>query len=98
MADNCIFLQSTHSTARFCTEEIIVWPQLVFALVMLVVSYALRPKPQSPSPATTDQADIPTAEEGKPIPIIFGRVLVSGPNVTWFGALQSVEIKGGGKK
>lgn len=74
------------------------WPQLIYGLIMLAVSYALRPKVPAPTPATTDQADVPTAEEGTPIPVIFGRAYITGPNVTWHGALQSEEIRSGGKK
>lgn len=75
------------------------WVNLIIAVVMLVVSYAIRPKTPSPTPAGIDSADIPTAEEGTPIPVVFGRVLVTGPNVTWYGALEAEPIYGsGGKK
>jgi len=30
--------------------------------------------------------------------VIFGKVRVTGPNVVWYGDLNTIAIKGGGKK
>lgn len=69
--------------------------------IYLVVSYlltvALQPKPQTPKPASISDFDFPTAEEGRPVPVVFGTVLVTGPNVIWYGDLRTKAIKGGGK-
>ena len=35
----------------------------------------------------------PTAEEGRAISVIFGTVLLTGPNVTWYGDLHASPIK-----
>lgn len=73
-------------------------------LVLLVASYflysALAPKPPSPKPAELTDFDAPTADEGRPIPVVFGAVLLTGPNVVWYGDLGTEPIKsgGGGKK
>lgn len=56
--------------------------QLVIALVMTAISYALSPrppKPDAPRAAGLDDVDAPTAEEGREIPVVFGTVLLRGP-------------------
>ena len=46
-----------------------------------------------------DDFDLPTAEEGRPIPVVFGTMLLRGPNVVWAGDLKVDPIrKKGGKK
>ena len=68
-------------------------------LISAVVAYALAPKPPKPKPASLADFDIPTAEQGRPIPVIFGTVLVTGPNVIWYGDLGTEPIKAkSGKK
>lgn len=74
-----------------------------YALASLVVSYvlvgALMPKPERPKPAELTDFSAPTAEEGRPIPVVFGTVRITGPNVLWYGNLQIQPItKKGGKK
>ena len=75
------------------------WTYLVIAVVFAVISFALRPRtPETPPPSTEDLS-VPTAEEGNPIPVVFGRVLVTGPNVVWYGDLgyEEVRSESGGK-
>lgn len=69
-------------------------------IVSAAISWALAPKPPPGTPpATLDQFDAPTAAEGKPIPVVFGTVLIKAPNVVWYGDLRTVPIKSkGGKK
>lgn len=72
-------------------------------LILLVASYflyaALTPKPPAPRPAELTDFDAPTADEGRPIPVVFGAVLLTGPNVVWYGDLGTEPIKSsGGKK
>lgn len=80
-----------------------VWPviviQIIVAIVAAVVTAALAPKPEPPKPSTLDDFDVPTADDGRPIPWVFGTVWIKGPNVLWFGDLRSTAIKSsGGKK
>lgn len=77
--------------------------QFIYYLVVLVVSSlisaALAPKPPAPKPASLSDVDVPTAEEGRPIPVVFGAVLLRGANVVWYGDLEAEPIKKkGGKK
>lgn len=73
--------------------------QIAIMIVSAVITAALAPKPKPPKPASLGDFDAPTAEEGRPIPVIFGTVWCKGPNVLWYGDLNSVAIKSkGGKK
>lgn len=60
----------------------------------------MAPKPSQPKPATLEDFDTPTAEEGRPLPVVFGTCWCRGPNVLWYGALSSEPIrsKSGGNK
>lgn len=70
--------------------------QLLFSIA---ISYLLRPKPQVTPPATLDEFEVPVAQEGKPIAVVFGRRRVADPNVVWYGDLKTVAISSsGGKK
>lgn len=68
-------------------------------VLSVLVSMALAPKPPRPKPAELSDLDAPTAEEGRPIPVVFGAVLLRGANVVWYGDLSAEPIKNkGGKK
>jgi hypothetical protein len=70
------------------------WVAMVIVLIAsTVISYALQPKPPNARPAALADFDVPTAEEGRPIPVIFGTVWVKGPNVLWYGDLNTIPIK-----
>lgn len=69
--------------------------QLVVAIVLAVISYALAPKPPAPKPAALEDFDVPTAEEGRAIPVLFGEVEIKGANVMWYGDLDRRAIKKG---
>jgi hypothetical protein len=75
------------------------WPYLIVLIIATVVARALTPKPEPPKPASLEDFQAPTAEEGRAIPVIFGTVWLNAPNVTWYGDLRSTPIrKSGGKK
>ena len=72
---------------------------LVVIVVAARVSVALAPKPPAPTPACLPAGEAPTPEEGRPIPVVFGTVLLRGANVVWYGDLEAEPIrKKGGKK
>lgn len=74
---------------------------LAISAVVTTASYFLRPSAKQPgvSPATLDEIDFPTAEEGRPLPVLFGRRWVGSGCCVWYGDLGTEEIKtsGGGK-
>lgn len=76
-----------------------VWWYIVVFIVALAVGLAMQPKPQSQPPAGLGEFQVPTAEEGREIPVLFGTRELEGPNVVWYGHLNTVAVKKkGGKK
>ncbi|QBQ71189.1 tail assembly structural protein [Shewanella phage S0112] len=73
-------------------------PYIIYAIVVIVLAFALRPKPPSPTPPSLNDLDVPTAEQGKPIPVVFGTYVVQSPNIVWYGDLGYNAIKSGGGK
>lgn len=73
------------------------WVYAAIIIVSVLISVALAPKPETPEAATLDDVDAPTAEDGKPIGVVFGDAWVTGPNVIWYGDLKASPIyaKGG---
>lgn len=64
------------------------------ALAFAVVGELLRPKqkPNNAKPSSLDDFSIPTAEEGRIIPVICGKVKIDGSNVVWYGDLEVIPI------
>ena len=76
-----------------------VWWYIAVFVVALVVGFALQPKPQNAPPAGLGDFQVPTAEEGREIPVLFGTRDIDGPNVVWYGDLRYDPVKKkGGKK
>lgn len=72
---------------------------LVVLVVSALVSAALAPKPPKPKPAALEDFDIPVVEQGRAVPVVFGTILLTGPNVLWYGDLRNNAItEKGGKK
>jgi len=67
-----------------------IW-QVVIWIATTLISYALRPKPPGAQPAGLEDFTVPTADEGRPIPVVFGDVLVKSPNCVWYGDLYTTE-------
>ena len=73
--------------------------QLALLVVSYFVSAALAPKPPVPKPAAIEDFDVPVAEQGRPVPVVFGTVTLTGANVLWYGDLRTTAIQEkGGKK
>lgn len=73
-------------------------PFIIFLLIVIIVAVALQPKPPGVKPATLSEVDAPTAEQGKPVPKVFGTVVIQSPNIVWYGDLSYTEIKSKGGK
>lgn len=71
---------------------------LVVALIVVVLAVALQPKPPGQKPPSLSEIDVPTAEQGKAIPKVFGRRIVQSPNIVWYGDLGYNKIKSSGSK
>lgn len=70
-------------------------------LISIAVSSAamvLNPPPKPPD-ATAGQLDIPTADEGRAIPVVYGTITIKSCNIIdWFGASTTPIRTEGGKK
>jgi len=76
-----------------------IWVALAVMVVSAILSYALAPKAPQPPKPTLEDFDFPTAEENRPVPVVFGEVWITGPNMLWYGDLDTTPIKvKGGKK
>lgn len=62
---------------------------------MMVISYALAPKPKQPKPEAAKQMDDPVAEAGIERPVLFGTMIMKQLNVLWFGdkRMHEYEVK-----
>jgi hypothetical protein len=58
---------------------------LLIGVSLSVVGYLLMPKPKAERPPSVDDLEEPTAEAGRPIPVVFGSVTIKGLNVLWYG-------------
>lgn len=58
---------------------------LIIGVGLQVLGYLLTPKPKSTQSEDVTDMDSPTAEGGRPIPVIFGDMWVDGVNIIWFG-------------
>lgn len=71
----------------------------IAVLIIAIVTVLTMPKPQSQNTAAAgiNQFQVPTAQEGKPIGVLFGTKDIDGSNCVWYGNLRSVAItKSGG--
>lgn len=77
------------------------WPQLIYAFVMMVISFALQmimtPKRNSNNNVTEGTLNVPTATEGKTIPVVFGTVLIKDANVVDYFDITNTPIKNEGR-
>jgi len=73
------------------------WYYLILAVLTVAVYKGNKPQQQSVLP--TEDLELPTAEAGKKIPVLFGTRDIKSPNLVWYGNFRSTAIrKKGGKK
>ena len=70
------------------------WFFLIINIATFLLTELLRPKPsiEDAKPAGLGDFNVPTATEGRVVPLIWGRVKMAGPNVTWYGDLVADPI------
>lgn len=73
---------------------------LLIGLVLNIVSYLLLPKAKEEQPAAVKDLEDPVAEAGRPMPVVFGTMLVKGLNFLYYGDKQTTKryLSSGGKK
>lgn len=58
--------------------------QVLVGVGMEVLGYLLMPKPKN-DPSTVEDMQNPTADAGRPLPVVFGEIKITGPNIIWWG-------------
>lgn len=66
---------------------------MLVSLALNVIAYLLQPKPKTSQPASTEDMEDPTAEAGRPIPVLFGTMTIKGTNILWYGEKQVTTYK-----
>lgn len=68
--------------------------EIIAYLVVAIIAVALVPTPKGevPKPASLNDIEAPTAEPGRPIPVVFGTMLLKSPNVVWYGDLYYTPV------
>jgi len=69
------------------------WWYVATFIVSLVLAASMRPKSQSQPASGLNDVQAPTADEGLPVPVLFGTRVIEGPNCVWYGDLRSEPIK-----
>lgn len=59
--------------------------QILVSIVLAVVAYILMPRPKPPKPEAAKDLEVPTAEAGRPLPVIFGEGTIKSPNTLYYG-------------
>lgn len=76
--------------------------QLVIGIALSYVAYLLAPKPKAAKPPAVEDLENPTAEAGRPIPVVFGSMTISSLNNMGYWDKETirrdVETGSGGKK
>lgn len=68
---------------------------LIVSVALNVVAYIITPKPKAAKPEAAQQAESPTAEAGKPIPVLFGTARLSETNIIgwWDKGTRQYQVK-----
>jgi hypothetical protein len=67
---------------------------IVIGIAMFFLNLVLAPKPQNAKAASLEDFDLPVAEEGLEIPVLFGTTTQKAPNCVWYGDFAADAIKG----
>ena len=68
--------------------------QLAVAVVIALIAYALRPKPKSRTADMARDLEMPTAEAGRPVPVVFGNGTLKSPNTLSYSnsSMETIEV------
>lgn len=70
-----------------------IWPQIIAIIISYAISYFTQPKQKGAKSALLSDFDLPTAEVGREIPVLFGTRDIKAPNIVWYGDLKVKAIK-----
>lgn len=66
--------------------------EILILAAVFILSELLRPKPNFENARPSSEVNFPTAQQDRPVPIVFGTVRQRGPNVVWYGDFRLVAI------
>lgn len=69
------------------------WASIIYLVVTTILTIALAPKPPTPKAAGISDFTLPTADQGRNIPVLFGTCNITGANVVWYGELETVPLR-----
>lgn len=58
--------------------------QLIIGVGLQIVGYLLMGKPKAMKPDAVQDLESPTAEGGRPIPVVFGEMEITGLNILYY--------------
>ena len=61
---------------------------MIAGLGLEIIGHLLMPKSKTDKAEVQDMEN-PTAEAGRPIPVIFGEVEITGVNIIWYGEKET---------
>lgn len=67
--------------------------QIVVAVALSYLAYALTPKPKAPSAPKAQDITSPTLDAGTPLQVPFGRIKLKNPNTLYYGGDRTTEIR-----
>lgn len=74
------------------------WAYFIVMAIVSIACYAMTPTATTQVTAVTENLDIPTADVGAPIPVVFGTYIVKSANIVWYGDLGYKAVKSDGGK
>jgi hypothetical protein len=73
---------------------------LIIQIVIAVLSYLLRPKPQDPAIPVPGELEATVVDSSSDVPVLFGTRIMKSTNCVWYGDVGTTPIItcAGGKK
>ncbi len=65
----------------------------IYYLALTLLTIALQPRPEKPKAASVEDFEVPTADENRSRPVLYGLDDITGPNVIYYGHLKVKKIK-----
>ena len=59
--------------------------EFIYFVISVAISLIMAPRPPKVKPPAFQDFESPTADEDRPIPVVFGTVTITGSNVVWYG-------------
>lgn len=69
-------------------ESIVLIVTLLVSLASMIMSLLQKPPAQ---PTSDQKLEVPVTELGKPLPVIFGEVLIKEVNIGWWGNVKVIK-------